>query len=273
LANATRKKIFILALSLLMAGCGGSGNGSAATTETGAQNTAGSSNPTGATSSGTDANTDADPASADFAATVTAAPPNEGVINGPTRLEVRGSGLENVELLPTDSYQPRLGVFSIADDKTHAWLDFDGTALPNGTLLARIVAFDVPPGASGREIVAMATRTWFLRNDPQPALSGPIPAPGWMPEVWLQLNDLPWVDPEPLNEMMRLDDVAYQELMTNEAERVRQTMRRYVPQHVLLFRAPLGFTGPWYACVDQPAPAACREAMNLTIGLMNGKAR
>ncbi|HVL75441.1 MAG TPA: hypothetical protein VM406_05450, partial [Noviherbaspirillum sp.] len=162
-------------------------------------------------------------------------------------------------------------VFNISRDKTLAWLDFDGTSLPNGTLLARVVAFSSPPGGAGQEIEVMPVRTWYLRNEPQPALNGPIPAPTTMPEAWLRLVDLPFVDPEPLAEMMRLDDASYSRLMTDEPERVRQTMYRYAPANVVLFPAPLGFVGPWDSCLQQPALLACREAMNNMIGLMNSK--
>lgn len=208
-----------------------------------------------------------------FAVSAIQAPADGATLNAPVRLEVRGSGLQNVELLPADGHAPRLGAFQISSDRTLAWLDFDSRVLPNGTLLARIVAFNTPAGASGAQIVAMDVRSWQLRNDPQPPLDGPIPRAGYMPSVWLTLEDLPWVDPAPLQEMMRLDDANYQQLLSEEPQRVRDTMLTYVPAHVLLFPAPRGFTGPWYACLDAPTPGSCREAMSLAIGLMQSKVR
>jgi len=100
-----------------------------------------------------------------FTASVTIAPPNGEVVSGVTRLEVRGSAIRNVELLPASGYVPKLGTFSISADRTFAWLDFDTSALPNGTLVARISAFDVPAGqANATEIIAMPVRQWELRH-------------------------------------------------------------------------------------------------------------
>lgn len=99
-----------------------------------------------------------------FTATVTMAPPHGAIVKGIVRLEVRGSGLANVELLPASGYVPRLGVFNVSADRTYAWLDFDTNRLPEGLLHARISAFNVParqPGAS--EIIAMPARQWNLR--------------------------------------------------------------------------------------------------------------
>lgn len=105
------------------------------------------------------------PAPVPFTANLTVAPPAGTVLTGVTRLEVTGSGLANVELLPATGYAPRLGVFNISSDGTRAWLDFDTRGLPNGPLAARISAFNVGPGQSGaQEIVAMPARTWQLQH-------------------------------------------------------------------------------------------------------------
>lgn len=104
------------------------------------------------------------PPPATFTANVTMAPAHGTVISGRTRLEVRGTNLVNVELLPASGYLPRYGVFSISGDRTFAWLDFDSTALPNGTLNARISAFNAPAGQPASEIVAMPARQWELRH-------------------------------------------------------------------------------------------------------------
>jgi probable HAF family extracellular repeat protein len=102
---------------------------------------------------------------ATFSAQVTVAPADGATISGKVHLEVTGTGIENVELLPSMGYVPIFATFSVSADKTKATLDFDTTRLSNGTLAVRISAFDVPartPGAS--EIVAMATRSWNIRN-------------------------------------------------------------------------------------------------------------
>lgn len=100
-----------------------------------------------------------------FTASVTMAPVYGETVSGITRLEVRGKGLQNVELLPVAGYTPILGVFNVSADRTFAWLDFDTTTQPNGLLTARISAFDVPAGQPGaREIIAMPVRQWVLRH-------------------------------------------------------------------------------------------------------------
>lgn len=104
------------------------------------------------------------PPPATFTATATMAPAHGAVISGTTRLEVRGTNLRNVELLPASGYLPRYGVFSISADRSFAWLDFDSAALPNGTLNARISAFNAPAGEPASEIVAMPARQWELRH-------------------------------------------------------------------------------------------------------------
>lgn len=104
------------------------------------------------------------PAPATFTATVTMAPGHGEVLSGPTRLEVRGTNLANVELLPASGYLPRYGVFSISADRRFAWLDFDTRALPNGPLNVRISAFNSAPGQPGSEILAMPAREWQLRH-------------------------------------------------------------------------------------------------------------
>jgi hypothetical protein len=199
------------------------------------------------------------------------APADGGAPKGTVRLQVRGSGLENVELLPTGSYLPRLGVFTISADKTLAWLDFDTTSLPNGELLARIVAFSAPAGQGGMAVEVMPTRRWYLFNDPQPALKGAIPAAFYMPQVWLTMADLPYVNPQPLRDMMALGDGAYQQMLSSDGARVRQTLRTYLPAHVVLIPAPRGFMGPWDSCLQSLGAPACRSAMSSMISLMDNK--
>lgn len=100
-----------------------------------------------------------------FTANVTIAPVHGERIGQFVRLEVRGSGMRNVELLPATGYAPKLGTFSMQADGTFAWLVLDTRSLPNGPLEARISAFDTPadqPGA--REIIAMPVRQWNVEN-------------------------------------------------------------------------------------------------------------
>ncbi|HYD81000.1 MAG TPA: hypothetical protein VEC06_14430 [Paucimonas sp.] len=104
-------------------------------------------------------------ASSAFTATAAIAPPHGAIVNGVIRLELRGSGIQNAELLPAVGYAPRLGVFNIAADRTFAWLDLDTAGLPNGALDARISAFSVAPGQpNAKEIVAMPARQWVVRH-------------------------------------------------------------------------------------------------------------
>jgi hypothetical protein len=102
---------------------------------------------------------------AGFTARVAMAPPSSSTISGVARLEVRGTGMRNVELLPASGYTPRLGVFNVSADGTFAWLDFE-TAKWNGLSLdARISAFNVAAGQPGAtEIIAMPRRFWNVRN-------------------------------------------------------------------------------------------------------------
>lgn len=207
-----------------------------------------------------------------LAATVATAPPDGAMLANTLRLEIRGTSIQNAELLPPDGYAPRLGAFTVSADGTMAWLDFDTRTLPNGTLQARISAFDRPAGSTGAsEVVAMPVRQWLLRNQPPPAPTQ-IPAASYMPEVHISNLALPYVDPQPLAEMMQLGDDAFDTLLRDDWSRVEGTMHSYLPPHVILMPpTPMGFSGPWYACLGQHTRLACREAMNNMIGLMTSK--
>jgi hypothetical protein len=100
-----------------------------------------------------------------FTAALTSAPAEDAVLTGITRLEVRGSGIANVELLPASGYAPRLAVFNVSTDRTFASLDFDSRSLPDGVRDVRISAFNVTQGQPGAvEIVAMPARRWQFSN-------------------------------------------------------------------------------------------------------------
>jgi len=212
------------------------------------------------------------PATTPLAASVRAAPADGATLSGTVRLDIQGSAIGNAELLPADGYAPLLGRFTVSGDKTTAFFNFNTGALPNGVLLARISAFDQSAGTGGTtEIVAMAPRRWTLANSPAPAVTE-IPPASLMPQVHISNLALPYVDPAPLATMMQMEDAAYEAMLQNEWARVEGEMLRYIPAHVVLFPpTPIGFSGPWYSCLDNHTRAACREAMNNMIGLMRGK--
>lgn len=213
------------------------------------------------------------PSQASFTAALVNAPANDAAVRGSFRLEVRGTGIENVELLPPSSYTPVIARFNVSADKTFAWLDIDTTTMPNGIMASRIVAFSTPPGQGGSEATVMPARTWNLYNTPQPTLIGPIPPASFRPQVTLQLSDLPYVDPQPLVTMMQMDEVSYRQMLLSEPARVRQTMQTYIPAHVSLYPVSLGFSGEWYACVGEMSYIACRDSMSAMIAIMNNRAR
>lgn len=110
-----------------------------------------------------------------FAAQVSAAPADGARVSGIVRLELRGSGIANAELLPASANAPRLGVFNVAPDRTVAWLDFDSRSLPDGVQDVRISAYNVMQGQPGAaEIVAMPARRWQVDNGSGPG--GPFTA-------------------------------------------------------------------------------------------------
>lgn len=108
-------------------------------------------------------------APAALSAKLSAAPENGATISGTRRLEVRGTGLANVELLPPTGYSPKHGIFNVSADRTYAWLDLDTRSLPDGAHNVRISAFNVTAGQSGaKEIVVMPSRRWNVRNGTDP---------------------------------------------------------------------------------------------------------
>jgi hypothetical protein len=105
-------------------------------------------------------------------------PDNGATVAGVVRLEVRGQGIQNAELLPANAYTPRLGLFSLSADRTRAWLDFDTRTQPDGPIDVRISAFNRPAGQPGaQEIIVMSARRWNIRNAPaQPQPPAPLAA-------------------------------------------------------------------------------------------------
>ncbi|WP_019140963.1 hypothetical protein [Noviherbaspirillum massiliense] len=207
-----------------------------------------------------------------FSASVTEAPPDGATVSGVIRIVVRGSAIENVEMLPATGYTPILATFNVSADKTMAWLDFDTRSLPNGTLQVRISAFNRSAGGSGGiEISAMTTRKWLIRNNAPPA-PAQIPPASYMPEVLVSFTNLPYVDPQPLIALVQRDDASFDAMLANDWPRVESTMHLYVPANVVLdFPTPLGFYGPWYDCLGTHTRPSCREGMNYMIGFMQNK--
>lgn len=67
-----------------------------------------------------------------FTANLASAPSDGAIVSGTVRIELRGTGIANAELLPASGYTPRHSQFNVSADKTYAWIDFDTRALPGG---------------------------------------------------------------------------------------------------------------------------------------------
>lgn len=167
---------------------GGTGAGSGTTstgsgTATGTGTSSGAATPptgtgtgaTGNSGSGTDGGTGASPGtttppptttppSAAFAAAAAEAPPDGASISGVLRINIAGSGIGNVELLPPTGYAPLYMRGTVEGDGSSAFVDFNTALFPNGPIQVRIAAFNQAPGAGGSEITAMSVRTWNINN-------------------------------------------------------------------------------------------------------------
>ncbi|MDB5797827.1 MAG: hypothetical protein JWP36_1729 [Paucimonas sp.] len=181
--------LLALAISSVMAACGGGGDGSSAgsasgTTATGSSTGAGTTGTGIATATGSTSSGTADPGTTGTGGTPSSTPPSTPapVINsvtapaegtrlaGTTVLTIQGENIRNAELLPATGFAPQLGRFAAAADGRSATLSFDSTAVPNGPLTLRISAWNQPAGTAGAsETVAMPARTWTFANDPPPA--------------------------------------------------------------------------------------------------------
>ncbi|SNS88738.1 hypothetical protein SAMN06265795_108133 [Noviherbaspirillum humi] len=104
-------------------------------------------------------------ASGGFSAAIANAPGNGATVSGTIRIELRGSGIANAELLPASGYAPRLGQFNVSADRSYAWLDLDTRGMPDGPQSLRVSAFNVTANQPGAvEIVAMPARQWNVAN-------------------------------------------------------------------------------------------------------------
>lgn len=179
----TSTTIATMSLCVVLAACGG-GGGDENTSSPANSSTNGSSSGSGNTvsPSGNSAGADSNTGSTDsvsntastpstLSATVTQAPEDGSrFLSGTVRIDVSGTGMRNVELLPESGYVPTLSSFNISGDGTYAYLDLDTKLIPNGGIKLRISAFDQPAGtANPREVIAMPTRTWLVNNPEQPA--------------------------------------------------------------------------------------------------------
>ena len=93
------------------------------------------------------------------------APSAGASVSGTVRLQVRGNGIVNAELLPATGYSPRLGVFNVSGDRTTATLDLDTRSLLEGINTVRISVFNATQGQPGStELIAMPARVWNVGN-------------------------------------------------------------------------------------------------------------
>ncbi len=156
-------------------------SGSTGTTGTGISGTpgtettgTGSATP-GSTGTGTTPPSGGTGGTVTLTARVTAAPADGSdgtIICSFPRIEVTGTGMQNVELVPPDSLAPVIARFVVSTDGTFATLDF--STLPKSTTLrVRILAWDVPPGQFGHFVVAMEPRTWHIGDPAQPPCLSP----------------------------------------------------------------------------------------------------
>ncbi len=161
------KLAYALSSALVLSACGGSGEDSATTGTTATPQLL----PTVITSQGRLLNSctfspgcSGNPY-APFVVWADTFPAEGSVLRGFVRLQIRGNDLANVELLPASGYLPQMGIFTISEDKTTAWLDLDTRSLPNGPLPVRISAFNALAGQPGAiELNAMSPRTWIIDN-------------------------------------------------------------------------------------------------------------
>lgn len=121
-----------------------------------------------------------------FAASVVNAPADGATISGTVRILIEGQGIENVELLPANGYAPLYARGVVTGDRIGAYIDFNTRGVPDGEIAVRVAAFSEPPGQGGREITAMAERTWRIENSAPPEFSAQLlsapPTNRWLGE-------------------------------------------------------------------------------------------
>jgi hypothetical protein len=157
----------------------------------------------------------------------------------------------------------------VAPDGRSAYAYFDSAAtLPNGTLRARLVAFD----QNGAATEVMPVREWTLRNA-APHKPQQIPAADTMPSVVLRWGDLPYVDPAPLAAFRAGSDAERADAYANQWTTVEALLRRYVPRNVdLLQTSPGSIVGEWNVCIAQHSAIACDDVIRSLVTMMTSKA-
>lgn len=230
--------------------------------------------PSSGGSSNTGGGSPTSPPQTSFSAYLSIAPaPDAGLFDIVT-LEVRGSGIRNVELVPPDTAGPVIARFDVLND-TVAVLHLDTRTMLNGVLAARIVAYDAPPGQPGSSIEVMGPRQWRLVNDPQPPLVGAIPPANYRPLVIIHPRELPYVDPAPLRALYQLDDAALTARLASDGPAIQALMDRYQTTQVYL--EPTGIDGSgqgeWFYCRRNLTLVACRGGFMVMEGRMLAKAQ
>jgi len=95
-----------------------------------------------------------------------------------------------------------------------------------------------------------------------------------MPEALVRYIDLPYVDPQPLNDLLsRLRGSSYQETLQNITDNittVTETMRLYVPAHAsLMATAPHPEAeGWWNNCANQSYIGGCYDGITIMVEFM-----
>ena len=99
-----------------------------------------------------------------FSAALAIAPASSVTISGIVSFQVTGEILKNVELLPSAGSSPVYGSFALNSEFTVASLGWDTTALANGPIDVRIVAYAVPAGSAGSSVTVMSPRRYIINN-------------------------------------------------------------------------------------------------------------
>lgn len=105
-------------------------------------------------------------------------------------------------------------------------------------------------------------------NSSSASCSDSIAASG---QITMSLEEIPYCDPAPLEEMMAMDDASYQNQLSNHWTDVEKLLHRYIPPNVTVYPAPRNFIGAMDSCLQLHGLSACREYMNQLIGLNKGK--
>ena len=191
--------------------------------------------------------------------------PQDGlVLVGTIRLEVRGTNIGNVELVPAGAIAPVVARFVVMPNRDLATLDLDTAQFPNGTMTASIVAYSAEAGQGGVMVEAMSARRWLLRNDPPPSARTGLPPVNLMPEVQIYPTQLPYRDPAPLNALAALSDAAFATELTTRPAEIRALLLTYLPPQVILLGGGIAGYTEIYGCINtlgsNPSAAitACR---------------